>query len=338
MPTPSATSPENPSAVTGLLKKTSKEGLKTYHHSNSVEGLSSITSLIVGSEGCVVIDAPFLIPDGKAVVKWIQEITSVPVVAIFATHHHPDHYFSANALLEQWPKASFLAAPYVRAGIDREYDDKIIYWPTVFGDKVYTHPAKPEPYPYSFFIIPGEAQSPVVLIGPVQGDTVDHSMFYLPKEKTLITGDCMYGESIHLWAEEIETRSVLEAWRNIIDFIESLDLDKVIPGHSSAGTLLNTATNIEHNRKYLDLFAESISYNEKKLPADELKEKFSTAFPKCKENLDFFLGMLTSHYAKGGQAWPENAHHNIPGRTSEGLESFVLTNKARLEAKESENK
>lgn len=91
-----------------------------------------------------------------------------------------DHYFSANPLFEAWPEASFFAAPYVCDGIDREYDEKIVYWPAIYGDLVPKNPRKPTRYPFSFFILPGNASSPVILLGPVIGDTVDHSMFVAP--------------------------------------------------------------------------------------------------------------------------------------------------------------
>lgn len=121
---------------------------------------------------------------------------------------HPRGEFSAKvsrtkltlllSLLQAWPEASFFAAPYVRAGIDREYEEKIKFWPTVYPGLVPEKPRKPDVYPFSFTILPGNANSPIVLLGPVQGDTVDHSLFWLPKERTIITGDCMYARSTHV--------------------------------------------------------------------------------------------------------------------------------------------
>lgn len=174
--------------------------LQTYHHIASERGLSSVTSLIVGDKSAVLIDPPFLVPDAESVVSFIKKNTSVPLQAVFVTHHHPDHYFSANPILDAFPGCSFFAAPYVRAGIDREYDDKIHYWPKVFGkENVPEVPRKPDIYPYSFFLMEGNLQSPVMLLGPVQGDTVDHTIFWLPTERTVICGDTMYARSTHLW-------------------------------------------------------------------------------------------------------------------------------------------
>lgn len=175
-------------------------GLQTYTKSSSEKGLSSVTTLIVGNESCILIDPPFLVPDAKAVVSWIRSLTSSPLHAVFVTHHHPDHYFSANPILESFPTSAFYAAPYVCAGIDREYDEKVLYWPTVFGkENVPASPRKPDPYPFSFAVLEGNPNSPIMLLGPVQGDSVDHTLFWLPTERTIITGDALYGRSTHVW-------------------------------------------------------------------------------------------------------------------------------------------
>ncbi|GAA5854817.1 hypothetical protein JCM8547_004081 [Rhodosporidiobolus lusitaniae] len=328
--------PSNPSVNTGKLAQKSKEPLKVFYKSNSEAGLSSITTLIVSAEGAVLIDAPFLIPDAKEVITWIKETTSLPLVAVFVTHHHPDHFFSANPILEAWPEAQFLAAPYVLAGIEREYDEKIVFWPSIYGDLVPKNPRKPTAYPYSFFILPGNSNSPVILLGPVLGDCIDHSMFYLPREKVIITGDCMYGKSVSVWAAEIETADLLESWRNILDLIEGLDVDLIIPGHAEVGEKLDKAVDLAHNREYLELFAKKITYAEKKPGVQEIIDTFSSAFPQCAANKGFFLGKLGDCFGDGGPGWPENAHHKAGERKVDTLEGFVMGNEAKLAKKRKE--
>lgn len=172
--------------------------LQTHIHQSSEKGLSSVTTLITGLFHAVLVDPPLLIPDAESVVKWIREKAPTQhLVAVFVTHHHPDHYFSANPILEAHPAAFLYAAPYVCAAIDREYDDKVAYWPTVLGtEAVPSRPRRPTPYPYSFIRLDGEV---VVLMGPVQGDSVDHTMFWIPSEKTVICGDVVYARSTHVW-------------------------------------------------------------------------------------------------------------------------------------------
>ena len=89
-----------------------KMPLQTHIIRSSEKGLSSVTTLIVGAQAAALIDPPFLIPDANAVVDWARKLLSVPLKAVFVTHHHPDHYFSANPILDAFEGARLFAAPY----------------------------------------------------------------------------------------------------------------------------------------------------------------------------------------------------------------------------------
>ena len=156
--------------------------------------------------------------------------------------------------------------------------------PIVFGaENVHASPSRPEPYPYSFFILDGHQSSPVILLGPVQGDSVDHTLFWLPVESTIICGDTIYARSTHLWVEEIETPQILSAWRHVLDLIESLKPKKMIPGHLEAGWTLDAAADLAHNRKYLNLFSSKITHASEKPKVDDLYQTFEAAFCKMTE-------------------------------------------------------
>ncbi|OAP56327.1 hypothetical protein AYL99_09506 [Fonsecaea erecta] len=299
--------------------------LQTFIHSSSEKGLSSVTTLIVGQSLAVLIDPPFLIPDAKSVVEWVKKTTNVALKAVFITHHHPDHYFSANPILEAFPSATLYAAPYVCAGIDREYDEKVKYWPSVFGkENVPAQPRKPTPFTFSFLQLEGNPQSPIVLLGPLQGDSVDHTLFWLPTERVIICGDSVYARSTHVWVEEIETPQILEAWNKTLDVIEALQPVQIIPGHLEAGWVPDATQDMAHMRKYLQLFSEKITYADKKPQVKDLFEVFKAAFPQADKNLDFFLGHLSNQFGEGGEIWEENRHHDVGARTTEQLQGFLI--------------
>jgi glyoxylase-like metal-dependent hydrolase (beta-lactamase superfamily II) len=141
----------------------------------------------------VLIDPPFLISDANFVNNFIKTHgKEKPVAAVFVTHHHPDHYFAANPILDAHQSAQFYAAQYVLDGINREYDEKMKFWPTVLGrENVSVTPQKPMAYPYSFFILEGKESSPVCLFEPVQGSSIDHTLFWMPIGRTIVTGDAV---------------------------------------------------------------------------------------------------------------------------------------------------
>ncbi|KAK2746399.1 hypothetical protein FQN55_005617 [Onygenales sp. PD_40] len=173
--------------------------LEISFHCSSDEGVSSVSTLIVSEKGAILIDAPLLISDAEALVKWIREKTRVPVKAVFVTHHHEDHYFSAHVILDAFPGARFYAALRVCAGIEREYEHKVKFWREKAGSKeVAEAPRKPSPFESTFFVLEGNLDSPIVLLGLVQGDTVDVTLYGLRKERTIVCGNAVHGRSTHV--------------------------------------------------------------------------------------------------------------------------------------------
>ncbi|KAL4949232.1 hypothetical protein BDW69DRAFT_188514 [Aspergillus filifer] len=83
----------------------------TTYHTSSTKGLSSITTLVVGTSEAILINRP-------------------------SSNQTANHFFAANSIFEAFPDAKFYAAPYVLAGINREYDEKVKHWPAVFGVRI----------------------------------------------------------------------------------------------------------------------------------------------------------------------------------------------------------
>ncbi|PWY95111.1 metallo-beta-lactamase domain protein, partial [Aspergillus sclerotioniger CBS 115572] len=296
--------------------------IQTHHHPSSTSGLSSLTTLLTTPTTSLLIDPPFLLPDAQATLTWIKTLTPHPPVAIFLTHHHPDHYFSANPILSAFPEAKFYAAPYVLSRINNEYDQKRTYWPNALGEElVPATPRKPDPYPFSFFCLDGEV---VVLLGPVQGDSVEQTVFWIPGNRTVVAGDVVFGRSGHVWVEETESPKLLDAWLKTLDMIEQLHPVKIIPGHMEAGWELDAEADLAHTRRYLRLFGEKVTYASEKMGVKELYEVFREAFPQCRENLDFFLGHMANRFGKGGTVWEENRHQEIGEKSLEELSGYWL--------------
>lgn len=84
-----------------------------------------VSSLIVGSQAAVLVDVPLTIPQAKELIPWIRSNASVPLVAIFATHFHPDHYLAAHIILESFPEADLYATEKTVALINDIIEGKV---------------------------------------------------------------------------------------------------------------------------------------------------------------------------------------------------------------------
>jgi len=66
-------------------------------------------AFIESKNGLIVIDSGASYRVGLAVMKQIERISSKPIIAIFNTHHHSDHWFANGAMIERYPKAKIYA-------------------------------------------------------------------------------------------------------------------------------------------------------------------------------------------------------------------------------------
>lgn len=100
-----------------------------------------------------------------------------------------DHYFGANAIFDVFPNARFYASPQVLQAINNEIEGKIPHWRGMFGpERIPLDPKVPEPFYHTFFTLEGDESNPIHLLAPLQGDTIDHTIFWLPKERVIIAG------------------------------------------------------------------------------------------------------------------------------------------------------
>lgn len=77
----------------------------------------------------------------------------------------------------------------------------------------------------------------------------------------------------------------MDAWVKTLDLIEALNPAQIIPGHLEDGWKLDAKADLEHNRKYLELFGQKVTYAKSKPQVDELFETFKQAFPQVRHHM-----------------------------------------------------
>jgi glyoxylase-like metal-dependent hydrolase (beta-lactamase superfamily II) len=131
----------------------------------------------------------------------------------------------ANAILDAFPEARFYASLQTVEAINNEAW-RTKDWIKMFGpEKIPAEPKVPEVFNHTFFTLEGDEMSPIHLLSPLQGDTVDHTMFWLPTEGVIVAGctlqgvylmlgDTVYGRTFPLYLEEAATPALAAAWEN----------------------------------------------------------------------------------------------------------------------------
>ncbi|KAJ6264105.1 hypothetical protein Dda_0247 [Drechslerella dactyloides] len=293
----------------GHCSRRHKSSIRVETHINQGPALDVVSSLILGSKAAVLVDVPLTIPQARELIEWVKKTSQVPLVAIFATHFHPDHYMSASVVLQAFPTAKFYANSKAVALIKNEAQKRADFWRSVLpADSIVETPAIPTPYDYSFFSLP--CDGPIFLISSLNGDTPDETMFWVPNTRTLIAGDVVYGHKMHMWLADLDEPSLTTAWLESLDLISSLGAQVIIPGHALINDQFDATKDLEHTRAYLQFFRDEVeSKGVDALTPDDIAQKLTKAFPGLLEvsgstTSKAMVQINSQHFGKGGSRQP----------------------------------
>lgn len=93
------------------------------------QGFMNNPAFVLTDAGVVVIDPGSSTAAGEMVLRQIDKLTKQPVVAVFNTHVHGDHWLGNQAIKDAWPDARFYAHPRMiakaGAGAAEEWLDRM---------------------------------------------------------------------------------------------------------------------------------------------------------------------------------------------------------------------
>ncbi len=93
------------------------------------KGFISNSGFVVSDEGVVIIDTGGSLQIGEMLLQKIGEVTDKPVIAVFNTHIHGDHWMGNAAIRKAWPEARIYA--HERA-IERLQSGEAEQWLDIF--------------------------------------------------------------------------------------------------------------------------------------------------------------------------------------------------------------
>lgn len=83
------------------------------------QGFMNNPAFIITDEGVVVIDPGSSVQVGDMVLAQIHKITDKPVVAVFDTHVHGDHWLGNQAIVEAYPNVKIYAHPKMMERVEK---------------------------------------------------------------------------------------------------------------------------------------------------------------------------------------------------------------------------
>jgi glyoxylase-like metal-dependent hydrolase (beta-lactamase superfamily II) len=197
-----------------------------------VQGGGGNSSIIIGQNGVIVVDAKTTLPAGKGVVDEVGKLTSKPITTVILTHSDGDHVNGLPA----FPKGVTIIA--------HENDKKEIEQAQAAGARG----APPKEY-LPNKVVTGTQETDVIdgvkvtLIHVANAHTSGDLAVYLPDEKVVITGD-LVGTGDPLIHRE--KNGISEGWIRFVSALTQLDADTYVLGHADPETKTQIETNLKN--------------------------------------------------------------------------------------------
>ncbi len=154
------------------------------------QGFMNNPAFVLTGAGVVVIDPGSSVQTGEMVLDLVRRVTDAPVVAVFNTHVHGDHWLGNQAIREAWPAARIYAHPRmierVAEGVGEEWVEMLLR--VTEGATAGTRVVGPElPVNGGDEIRIGEVTFRVLHEG--QAHTDNDLMLLLPERSVIFLGD-----------------------------------------------------------------------------------------------------------------------------------------------------
>lgn len=226
--------------------------------------------IIEGAHEVMLVDAQLTKTNAEKVLQAIKA-TGKPLLIIYITHEHADHFLGLEVFKDAYPGVRILANSTVVDRINKVYQEKIDKWKGLLGSDAASHVVAISKYDANFIRF---EHSNVEILKNLQGDTDANTMLWLPGQKTLIAGDVVF-KDMHVYTAETDI-SARRRWLDSLQKIRELKPVAVIPGHSGVGAPVDATSAVDFTERYLMTFEDELA---KANTADDLVKRMTKEFP-----------------------------------------------------------
>jgi glyoxylase-like metal-dependent hydrolase (beta-lactamase superfamily II) len=223
-----------------------------FTYTAGAQGLFVNSYLVEGSDGIVAIDAGLLVSDARALRARLDALHK-PLLAVFVTHAHPDHFNGVVELVRGMDDVPIYATADGKAVIEEVAEPKRAQWSPTYGDE---WPAETV-YPDNVI-----AEGETVVLGDVtvRGhelgpcESASEAVYRVQREGTApvaFTGDLFYN-GVHAYNAD----GLTAAWLRALDAAPPLLADATVlyPGHGRPAGL----SALDDQRRYELMLRETV--------------------------------------------------------------------------------
>lgn len=278
---------------------TTEVGGDVYVYSSPDYTLDVNTVYAITPDGVVVLDSQLLPRHADAVVRDIRERTDQPIRFVSNSHHHPDHTFGNQVLVEA-------GAQLVSSNFTARLIDSHSFWYLMFLSGLYgEHLPSGYVMPRDTFVRSKElwlGKTVVQLFEftdstTVAGESIDVTMAWFPQSKVLHVADVIWPGAHTFFSDGTSVPDWFIQLDHVRDLVGDLKPRVIVPGHGAPGD----AGMIDAQERYLravSRMVEDYCRGGEVSLTDEAKERLRqeivNAFPEHRNHiaLDISLQLL----------------------------------------------
>ena len=257
-------------------KKISWEKLSDNAYAYTAEGDPN-TGVIIGDDGCMIIDATATPVAAQGVISKIREITDKPIKYVVLTHYHAVRVLGASGYksegLEQIIASRDTYDLIVERG-QQDMDSEIGRFPRLF-QAVESVPGLTWPtmtFNQKMTLWLGKLEVQILQLG--RGHTKGDTVAWLPQEKILFSGDL-----VEFDATPYAGDAYFQDWPQTLDNIAALKPEKLVPGRGAAlQTPEQVQAGLAGTRAFISDLYESVKASAAK--GEDLRKVYEATFAK----------------------------------------------------------
>ncbi|MBB6521831.1 MBL fold metallo-hydrolase [Pseudoteredinibacter isoporae] len=245
--------------------------------------------LVKGPTEAVLIDAQFTRAHAHQLVANILR-SGKTLRSIYISHGDPDYYFGLEVIQQAFPDAEVYATEATRKHIESTLQKKLDFW----GPKLAANGPKnvtlPQAIGKKILSVDGQELNIIGL-----ETHPDRTFVWIPSIKAVVGGVPIYSQ-VHLWIADSPTKESRQQWNNILDQIEALRPEVIVPGHSTSSDKEGLKA-LEFTRQYLKDYEAELA---KAKNSKSLINAINKQYPESQLNIALDIG---AKVATGEMTW-----------------------------------
>jgi hypothetical protein len=226
--------------------------LEVFNASENSFGVASV--IVSGKTDAVLIDAQFTLEDAEKVAGQIKK-SGKKLTTIYISHTDPDFYFGLEVFKKYFPEVTAYASPATVESIKATAQKKLDVWGERLGKAITSNIVLPQVLKANSIDLEGQK---LEIIGLEEFPS--KTFVWIPSIKAVVGGINVFGTTFNLWMADAQTPAARKQWIDVLDKIEALHPQIVIPAHADSQSSFDIEA-VKHTKSYILFYEEALKTN-----------------------------------------------------------------------------